>query len=86
MPLGPLILVVEDDENDLNWLKRTLSSAGYVVDSAANGAEAIAKARHTPYAAVLLDLILPTPWAGMCFTKYVKQKPMKMRRSLSLRW
>ncbi|MGH7872932.1 MAG: ATP-binding response regulator, partial [Candidatus Binatia bacterium] len=59
MPLGPLILVVEDDENDLNWLERTLSSAGYVVDTAANGAEAIAKARHTPYAAVLLDLILP---------------------------
>ena len=56
---GPRILVVEDNEKDLEWLDQTLSSAGYSVDAAASGAEAIAKAQHTPYAAVLLDLILP---------------------------
>jgi DNA-binding response OmpR family regulator len=52
-------LVVEDNEKDLEWLNRTLSTAGYLVDAAASGAEAIAKAQRTPYAAVLLDLILP---------------------------
>ena len=56
---GPRILVVEGNEKDLEWLTRTLSTAGYLVDAAASGAEAIAKAQHTPYAAVLLDLILP---------------------------
>ena len=56
---GPRILVVEDDHNDLNWFNKTLSQAGYVVDCATSGAEAIAKAQSTPYSAILLDLILP---------------------------
>jgi DNA-binding response OmpR family regulator len=52
-------LVVEDDDNDLNWLSKTLSRAGYVVDSASSGSEAAAKAQSIPYQAILLDLILP---------------------------
>jgi PAS domain S-box-containing protein len=56
---GPKILVVDDDENDLNWLTHTLSQAGYTVDRAASGAEAVAKTSQTPYSAILLDLILP---------------------------
>ncbi len=56
---GPKVLVVEDDENDLNWLHKILSQAGYVVDCATSGAEAVAKAQTTPYSAILLDLILP---------------------------
>jgi PAS domain S-box-containing protein len=56
---GPTILVVEDDENDLNWIKKILSSSGYSIDAARNGAEGLAKAQTTAYDAVLLDLILP---------------------------
>ena len=58
-PSGPRILVVEDDENDLSWLAKTLSRAGYGVDCACSGAEAASKAQSTPYDAILLDLILP---------------------------
>ncbi len=56
---GPKILVVEDDKNDINWLRQTLSQAGYAVDFATTGAEAMIKAAATPYSAILLDLILP---------------------------
>ena len=55
----PAILIVEDSEADLRWLARVLSDAGYSVENARTGAEAIAKLKSRDYAAVLLDLILP---------------------------
>ncbi|HUF41397.1 MAG TPA: response regulator [Verrucomicrobiae bacterium] len=58
-PRGPKLLVVEDDENDLNWIKKTLSESGYTIDAARSGAEGVAKAQTTTYDAILLDLILP---------------------------
>ncbi|MGE5220075.1 MAG: response regulator, partial [Chloroflexota bacterium] len=56
---GPQLLVVEDDKEDLRWLHQTLAQAGYVIDSATSGAEAIAKTQRAHYDAILLDLILP---------------------------
>jgi signal transduction histidine kinase/DNA-binding response OmpR family regulator len=53
------VLVVEDSADDRAFLERVLSSAGYSVDTAATGAEAIEKARTRSYDAVILDLILP---------------------------
>jgi len=55
----PAILVVEDSDADFQWLARILSEAGYSVENAKTGAEAIAKLKSRNYAAVLLDLILP---------------------------
>ncbi|MBI3202198.1 MAG: PAS domain S-box protein [Myxococcales bacterium] len=62
---GPgAILVVEDDPKERAWLRRTLGQAGYEVEVAATGAEAIAYARDRAFAAVTLDLFLPdmTGW------------------------
>jgi PAS domain S-box-containing protein len=56
---GPKVLIVEDDEHDLNWLSKTLTQAGYIVECATSGAEAMAKAQTISYNAILLDLILP---------------------------
>jgi signal transduction histidine kinase/DNA-binding response OmpR family regulator len=56
---GPTILVVEDSEADLQWLSQILTSAGYLVDVARTGSEALARSKTRSYAAVLLDLILP---------------------------
>jgi signal transduction histidine kinase/CheY-like chemotaxis protein len=53
------ILVVEDGADDRAWLVRTLTEAGYAVESAANGAEAIARCKERPFDAVTLDLLLP---------------------------
>ncbi|HEY7220004.1 MAG TPA: response regulator [Candidatus Binatia bacterium] len=56
---APTILVIEDNEADLKWLTQTLAQAGYRVEPAKTGAEALVKSQARPYAAVLLDLILP---------------------------
>lgn len=53
------ILVVEDDE-DLRRLYRTvLTLAGYLVQEAGDGFEALQRLDHTPPDLVLLDLMLP---------------------------
>ncbi len=53
------ILVVEDDPALSRQLSRALADAGYVVDSAADGAEAHYKGEIETYDAVVLDLGLP---------------------------
>ena len=55
----PAILVVDDDSDIVLALHDLLEHAGYRVHIAATGAEAIAKAKSEPIAAVLLDLMLP---------------------------
>jgi len=53
------ILVVEDDERIVNFLKRGLEAEHYQVDVAQNGREAIDMASAVAYQAIILDLILP---------------------------
>ena len=56
---APTILVVEDEPRDSAWLVRTLTSAGYAVQPAETGAEAVARAREHRFDAVTLDVLLP---------------------------
>ncbi len=56
---APRILVVDDEPQLLRALRTTLTSAGYVVDTAATGEEALAAATFHPPDAVILDLVLP---------------------------
>lgn len=56
---GPAVLVVEDEPKDREWLVRTLTDAGYTVDIATTGEEAVAKCRDRAYDAITLDLMLP---------------------------
>ena len=53
------ILVVEDDAHDQGVLVETLNRAGYAVETAATGAQALAKARQQTFDAITLDLLLP---------------------------
>jgi PAS domain S-box-containing protein len=53
------VLVVEDDARDRRLLSRILSDAGYGVDQAATGAQAIAACNRRKYDAITLDLLLP---------------------------
>jgi two-component system cell cycle response regulator len=53
------ILVVEDSRTQAEWLAQVLASEGYDVTLAANGHEAIRRARSEPPDLVLLDMILP---------------------------
>jgi two-component system response regulator MprA len=53
------ILVVDDERNILELAQMYLEQAGYRVDSASDGQEALTRARHRRPALVVLDLMLP---------------------------
>ncbi len=53
------ILVVDDDPEILSMLKRGLSYERYAVDTAADGTEALAKAREKEPDLVILDVMMP---------------------------
>jgi two-component system, OmpR family, KDP operon response regulator KdpE len=56
---GPRVLVVDDEPQILRALETTLRGAGYAVETAATGEEALTKAAAHPPEAVVLDLVLP---------------------------
>jgi len=56
---GAVVLVVDDNDRDQALLRRTLEQAGYAVDTASTGAQAVALCRERAYAAITLDLLLP---------------------------
>jgi len=58
-PPHPAILIVDDDPDIALVLHDLLGHAGYRVQVAATGAEALARAKAESFAAVLLDLMLP---------------------------
>jgi two-component system response regulator MprA len=53
------ILVVDDDPEIVSFLKRGLTYEGYTVDTASDGAEALAKARDAEPNLVILDVMMP---------------------------
>ena len=58
-PGAPVVLVVEDREEDQALIVRALSAAGYCVETAATGAQALARCQERAYDAITLDLLLP---------------------------
>jgi PAS domain S-box-containing protein len=53
------VLVIEDDSRDRDWLTSTLAGAGYAVESAATGVDALLKLKQRRYDAITLDIMLP---------------------------
>jgi pilus assembly protein CpaE len=53
------ILVVEDDPTLRSIVAQVLREEGYGVETAADGAEALAKVRNSPPDAVVCDFVLP---------------------------
>jgi DNA-binding response OmpR family regulator len=56
---GPSILLVEDEPQILSFVSRALSAAGYAIDCASGGADALRLASENEYGLVILDLIMP---------------------------
>ncbi|WP_406694780.1 response regulator [Singulisphaera sp. Ch08] len=56
---GSRILVAEDNEINQQVAREILESAGFVVDLAANGREALERVRANPYDVVLMDIQMP---------------------------
>ena len=56
---GTRVLVVDDEPQFLRALKTSLRAAGYAVETAVTGEEALTSAALTPFEAIILDLVLP---------------------------
>jgi two-component system phosphate regulon response regulator PhoB len=57
--MTPRILIVDDDPDMVELLRFALTDAGFSVRTAADGQEALRKARRAPPDLVVLDLLLP---------------------------
>jgi hypothetical protein len=56
---GCRILLVEDDPVSLEVTQAFLASAGFVIETAVDGVQAISKARESAYALVVTDMQMP---------------------------
>jgi PAS domain S-box-containing protein len=58
-PGAPSLLIIDDEVQDQQRLARVCTAAGYQVEVASTGVQALERCRHTAFAAITLDLILP---------------------------
>ena len=58
-PDAPWVLVIEDDARDQAQLVEALSAAGYAVEAASTGSQALALCSARKFDAICLDLLLP---------------------------
>ncbi len=53
------ILIAEDEQNIVESLSFILNRAGFDVDTATDGTEALDRVRRLPFSALVLDIMLP---------------------------
>jgi len=69
------ILVVDDEKNILTTLKKVLEADGYMVDTAENGSECLAKAAQAKYDVALLDIRMPDMLGTVLLNKLKELQP-----------
>lgn len=69
------ILVVEDDRDLADMMSWVLTSAGFNVTTAANGAAGLQALEHLPHCIVILDLVMPDV-DGLEFRKRQQDHPV----------
>ncbi|MGM0509084.1 MAG: response regulator [Fusobacteriota bacterium] len=67
------VLVVEDEKNIAKYLKKGLSEAGYIVEVAYDGEEAIFRNTYNSYDVILLDIMIPK-YNGIEVVKKLREK------------
>ena len=56
---APTILVIDDEESVRTWMERILTRAGYRVDSAKDGWDAMKRIEQNKYSLLVIDLVMP---------------------------
>jgi two-component system, NtrC family, response regulator AtoC len=74
--LGKRVLVIDDEENLRHYLQLVLGEAGYQVETASDGAEALERMQHHTWDIVLCDIRMPR-MDGMAFLKEAKTKSLE---------
>jgi CheY-like chemotaxis protein len=72
---GRRLLVVDDDADMRLTLKLALEIAGYTVDVAANGREAVARQRESPCDVLITDIFMPDADGFEAIDAFRKQFP-----------
>ena len=78
--MPPRVLVADDDRQLQSLLNILLTRAGFEVDFASSGREALKKTIADHYDAIMLDLILPDISGMEILDKLAQRKPEAMRR------
>lgn len=76
------ILVVDDEANILELYSEVLRDAGFHVDTASNGNEAIQKCAEETYDLVLLDIMMNDGPDGLECLKLLKADPEKYKKPI----
>ena len=72
-----LVFVIDDDESIRSLLQQELGDAGYIIEEAANGKEAVAKVRAQKPDLVILDIMMPE-MNGFDVAAVLKNDPQTM--------
>jgi len=70
------ILVVDDEEDVREYLKTALEDAGFAVDTASDGAEALAAVKASPPDLISLDLVMPRHSGARFYRELQKDKQL----------
>lgn len=71
----PKVLLVDDEEMVISLYKDVLTDAGYIVDSASSGSDALSKIQQSKFDIVLLDIMMPE-MGGIETLKIIRNEPM----------
>jgi two-component system response regulator AtoC len=74
--LSKQVLVIDDEENLRHYLQLVLGEAGYQVETASDGAEALEKMQHHTWDIVLCDIRMPR-MDGMALLKEAKARSLE---------
>jgi len=77
---APRVLCADDDPAVRELCSVALTKAGFVADVAANGRETLEKLQDNEYAAVLLDLSMPSVHGATVLSLVQQEKPELLRR------
>jgi DNA-binding response OmpR family regulator len=72
---SPRILLVDDEPKILGFIARALSAAGYAIDCASGGTEALQHASLGEYGLVILDLVMPDVDGRSVLAKLISERP-----------